>query len=129
MRHVLGADIAPGDAYAVVDPHDPDIEPPERTARPLQVEVLSDTGFHLGAGLYFGYAGHHHGEYRGVLHTEGERIADCTVPSVARDLHQIRDTVVRVTDPVGGGVGIGNMQPIVSGAFPHLGLDAESSFL
>jgi hypothetical protein len=23
--------------------------------------VLSDTGFHLGAGLYFGFDGHYHG--------------------------------------------------------------------
>ena len=46
--------------------------------RPLQVEVLSDTGFHLGAGLYFGFNGHHHGEWRGPLVVEGERIADCT---------------------------------------------------
>ena len=27
------------------------------TTRTLQVEVLSDTGFHLGAGLYFGFEG------------------------------------------------------------------------
>lgn len=99
------------------------------SARPLQVEVLSDTGFHLGAGLYFGFDGHHHGEWRGPLHVEGERIEDCTTAENARRLHQIRDTVVRVTDPVGGGVGVGNMQPIVSGPFPDLGLDAESSFM
>lgn len=99
------------------------------SARPLQVEVLSDTGFHLGAGLYFGFDGHHHGEWRGPLVVEGERIDDCTTAENARRLHQIRDTVVRVTDPVGGGVGVGNMQPIVTGAFPHLGLDAESSFI
>lgn len=99
------------------------------TARPLQVEVVSDTGFHLGAGLYFGFDGHHHGEWRGPLVVEGERIADCTTADNARRLHQIRDTVVRVTDPVGGGVGIGNMQPIIVGEFPQLGLTAESSFM
>lgn len=99
------------------------------SARPLEVEVLSDTGFHLGAGLYFGWDGHHHGEWRGARHVEGERIDDCTTAENARRLHQIRDTVVRVTDPVGGGVGIGNMQPIVTGAFPDLGLDAETSFI
>jgi hypothetical protein len=97
--------------------------------RELTVEALGDTGFHLGAGLYFGYAGHHHGEYRGELHVEGERIADCTVPEVARELHQIRDTVVRVTDPVGGGVGVSNCQPIITGTWPELGLGAETSWI
>jgi hypothetical protein len=29
----------------------------DRTTRTPQVEVLSDTGFHLGAGLYFGFEG------------------------------------------------------------------------
>jgi hypothetical protein len=96
--------------------------------RPLQVDVLGDTGVHLGAGHYFGWQGHHHGEWRGQLHVEGERIADCTEPEMARQLHQIRDTAVRVTDPVGGGVGIGNCQPIVIGAFDELGLTEEGSF-
>ncbi|MYS83027.1 hypothetical protein [Embleya scabrispora] len=99
------------------------------SARPLQLEVVSATGFHLGAGLYFGLDGRHHGEWRGDLHVEGERIADCSTPEQARRLHQIRDTVVRVTDPVGGGVGWGNCQPIVTGADPALGLTAESSFM
>ena len=40
---------------------------------------------------------------------DGERIADCTDAENARRLHQIRDTVVRVTDPVGGGVGVGQL--------------------
>ena len=102
---------------------------PTASSRALQVEVVSDTGFHLGAGLYFGFDGHHHGEWRGELNVEGERIDDCSTAENARRLHQIRDTVVRVTDPVGGGVGYGNMQPIVTGAFPELGLDAESSFI
>ena len=58
----------------------------------------------------------------------GEHIADCAEPATARRVHQIRDTVVRITDPAGGGVGIGNWQPMITGAFPELGLDAESSF-
>ena len=99
------------------------------SARNFQVEVLGDTGFHLGAGLYFGWNDHHHGEWRGEFNLEGERIADCTDPEMARKLHQIRDTTVRITDPVGGGVGYGNMQPIVVGAWPELGLSAESSFM
>lgn len=95
------------------------------TTRPLTVEVLGDTGVQLGAGLYFGLDGHHHGEFRGELHVEGERIADCRPPEVARRLHQIRDTPVRVTDPVGEGVGVGNMQPIAAGPWPELGLDDD----
>ena len=99
------------------------------TARPLAVEVLGDTGFPLGTGLYFGWDGQHHGSYRGPLHVEGERVEDCTEPATARRLHQIRDTVVRVTDPVGGGTGVGNCQPIITGTWPALGLDASTSWI
>ena len=94
--------------------------------RPLTVEVMGDTGVHLGAGLYFGFDGHHHGEWRGDLHVDGEHIADCSTAENARRLHQIRDTTVRVTDPVGGATGWGNCQPIASGPWPDLGLDAEN---
>jgi len=72
------------------------------SVRTLGVEVESDTGFHLGAGLYFGFDGHHHGEWRGDLVVDGERIGNCTEPATARRLHQIRDTVIHVTDPTGG---------------------------
>ena len=99
------------------------------SSRTIEVEVMADTGFHLGAGNYFGFDGHHHGEWRGPLHADGERIADCSTPENAHRLHQIRDTVVRVTDPVGGGVGWGNWQPIAYGELPHLGLTAETSFM
>lgn len=99
------------------------------TTRDLTIEVVSDTGFHLGTGLYFGFDGHHHGEWRGAWHVDGERIPDCTEPTTARRVHQIRDTVIRVTDPTGGGVGWGNWQPMVTGGIPDLGLDASSSFV
>lgn len=92
------------------------------SSRPIQIEVLGDTGVQLGAGLYFGLDGHHHGEWRGEFHLDGERIADCRPPEVARRLHQIRDTAVRVIDPVGGGVGWGNCQPVAAGPWPELGL-------
>lgn len=97
--------------------------------RPIAVEAVGDTGFHLGAGLYFGFDGHHHGEWRGDLVVEGERIADCTDPAEARRLHQLRDTVVHVRDPVGGGEGFGNCQPIVTGPHAASGLGAEDSFI
>jgi len=99
------------------------------TTRTLGVEVVSDTGFHLGAGLYFGLDGHHHGEWRGDLVVDGERIADCTEPATARRLHQIRDTVIHVTDPGGGGEGWGNCQPIITGGDDALGLSADDSFM
>jgi hypothetical protein len=99
------------------------------TPRPLTVTALGDTGFHLGAGLYFGFDGHWHGEDRGPLHVDGEHIADCTEPGAARRLHQLRDNLVRVEDPVGGGVGVGNMQTIFSGPHPDAGLTEEQSFM
>ncbi len=93
------------------------------------MEVVSDTGFHLGTGLYFGLDGHYHGEWRGESHVDGERIADCADPETARRVHQIRDTVVHVVDRDGGGEGWGNWQPIISGEFPDLGLTADTSFV
>jgi hypothetical protein len=92
------------------------------SGRPITIEVLGDTGVQLGAGLYFGLDGHHHGEWRGELMVEGDHIADCRPADVARRLHQIRDTAVRVVDPVGGGIGWGNCQPIAAGPWPELGL-------
>jgi len=56
------------------------------SSRRFEVEVLSDTGVQLGAGLYFGFDGHHHGEWRGELLVDGERIEDCSRPEVAREL-------------------------------------------
>ena len=99
------------------------------STRRLVVTALGDTGFHLGAGLYFGFDGHWHGEDRGALHVDGEYIADCTEPATARRLHQIRDNLVRVEDPVGGGVGVGNMQTIFSGPHPDAGLTEAASFM
>ena len=97
--------------------------------RSIELEVVSDTGFHLGAGLYFGFDGHHHGEWRGDLVVEGDSVPDCSEPAAARRLHQIRDTVVHVVDPVGGGEGWGNCQPIITGGDEALGLRVEDSFM
>jgi hypothetical protein len=98
------------------------------SARPLRIAALGDTGFHLGTGLYFGFDGHWHGEHRGDLHVDGERIEDCADPDTARRIHQIRDNLVRIEDPVGGGVGIGNLQSIFAGPHPEIGLTEEQSF-
>jgi hypothetical protein len=97
--------------------------------RPLTVSAVSDTGFHLGAGRYFGFDGKWHGQYEAPLHVEGEHVADCTEPESARRLHQIRDCVIRVEDPVGGGTGIGTMQTMAFGAAPGTNLTADGSFL
>jgi hypothetical protein len=99
------------------------------SARPITVEAIGDTGFHLGTGLYFGLDGRHHGEWRGKLHVDGEHIADCTTPDVARRIHQIRDAVMRVDDPIGGGRGWCNFQTAIVGEWPDEGLDAASSFI
>ena len=99
------------------------------TARPIAVEAMGDTGFHLGAGLYFGFDGHHHGEWRGALNVDGEYIDDCTELENAKRLHQIRDAVLRVTDPVGGGAGWCNFQTTIFGSWPEVGLDDASSFV
>lgn len=97
--------------------------------RPMRVHVVSNTGFHLGTGLYHGFDGFHHGSWRAELHVDGEHIPDCSDPEVARRVHQIRDCVIRVEDPVGGGVGWGNCQTVAMGAWPELGLpDANGSF-
>lgn len=98
------------------------------STRRLDVEVVSDTGFHLGTGKYFGFDGHHHGEWMGDLTVDGEWIPDCSDPETARRVHQIRDTVVRITDSAGG-TGVGNWQPMSYGEFPDKGLTAQSSFI
>jgi hypothetical protein len=97
--------------------------------RPVTVTALGDTGVHLGLGLYFGLDGHHHGEWRGKLFTEGEYVADCTDRRAAERIHQIRDALMRVEDPIGDGVGWCNLQTAVVGAWPELGLDDDSSFI
>ena len=97
--------------------------------RPITVTPMSDTGFHLGTGLYFGLDGHWHGEWRGDLHVDGEHIADCSDVETAHRIHQFRDCLVRVDDPVGGGTGWGNLQSLVVGAHPEIGLTEEASFM
>ncbi len=99
------------------------------SARPITVTAIGDTGFHLGTGLYFGFDDHWHGEWRGELHVDGEHLADCTDPETARRIHQMRDNLVRVDDPVGGGIGIGNLQSIFAGPHPEIGLTEDASFL
>jgi hypothetical protein len=100
------------------------------TKRPVTVTAAArGTGFHLGTGLYFGLDGARHGQWRGELHLDGDHYAACDTIEVARKIHQHRDAVVLVDDPVGGGRGGGSMQTIAIGAFPELGLRLESTFV
>jgi hypothetical protein len=97
--------------------------------RPLHIQPVSDTGFHLGTGGYFGWKGRVLGQWAGDLVVDGEHVSGVDTPAVAREVHQLRDLLVRVEDPVGGGTGLGNLETMAIGAFPELGLTAEASFL
>jgi len=98
------------------------------TERVLHVEPISATGFHLGTGLYGGFEGHVHGEFRGELHVEGEHVDRCDEVDVAHRIHQHRDCIVAVTDTTDGSTGVGSLQSIVAGPHPELGLTQEASF-
>ena len=93
--------------------------------RPLHFSKLSETGFYLGAGHYHGGDGHHHGSWRGSLHVDGDHVADAAAAAVIERYGQFRDCMIRVEDPVGGGVGFGNCQTYVHGAWPEFGLSGE----
>lgn len=95
---------------------------PDGSERLLKARAISDTGFHLGGGLYHRLDGKNHGAYRGPLHVEGEYFADCSQPEVVAVLNQFRDCMIEVTDSVTGATGWGNCQTYVSGAWPALGL-------
>ncbi len=90
--------------------------------RVLVARALGGTGFHLGAGLYHGFDGRHHGEWRGRLHVDGEHFADCSAPEAVARLNQFRDCLVEVRDQETGAIGVGNCQTWVQGRWPELGL-------
>ena len=69
------------------------------------------------------------GQWVGDERIEGNHVADTDKPENARKLHQLRDLLVHVDDPVGGGTGFGNAETFALGAFPERGLTAENSFL
>jgi hypothetical protein len=95
--------------------------------RTLEIEPASDTGFHLGTGLYFGFKGHRHGQWHGPQHIDGERYADVSTRDTAREVHQLRDCVIRCRE--GDAVGYGIFESMVIGEHPRYGLTRESSFL
>lgn len=95
--------------------------------RSVKLEVVGDSGFHLGAGLYLGFDGKKHGMWRGEGHVEGERIADTTDPATARRIHHLRDSIVRVSEGDASGYGI--FESIALGPWPEMRLTAEASFV
>lgn len=99
------------------------------TKRPLSISAAGDGGFHLGTAGYYGWNDWVYGEWVGELRVEGNHVTHCDDPATARKVHQLRDLLVRVEDPVGGGVGVGNIETFALGAFPEIGLTQENSFL
>ena len=91
--------------------------------RPMKFEKLSETGFYLGAGGYHGGDNHHHGSWRGELHVDGNHVADASTPENIERFSQFRDCMIRVEDPVGGGIGWGNCQTYIHGPWPEFGLE------
>lgn len=93
--------------------------------RKLVFSKLSETGFYLGAGHYHGGDGHYHGSWRGESHLDGDYVRDAAQPEVIERYKQFRDCMIRVEDVDGGGVGFGNCQTHVHGAWPEFGLSGE----
>lgn len=93
--------------------------------RPMKFEKLSETGFYLGSGHYHGGDGQYHGSWRGQLHVDGDHVENSADPAVVERYNQFRDCMIRVEDPIGGGVGVGNCQTHVHGAWPDFGLSGE----
>jgi hypothetical protein len=97
--------------------------------RPMRFEKLSETGFYLGAGGYHGGDNHHHGSWRGELQVDGDYAADASQSEVLARYSQFRDCMIRVEDPVGGGIGWGNCQTYIHGPWPEFGLSGDEARL
>jgi hypothetical protein len=96
------------------------------STRPLAVTPVSDTGFALGTGGYFGWNGRMLGQWAGELVVDGEHLSNLDTPEMARQVHQLRDVLCRVDDPVGGGTGYANVETMAVGEWSELGLTAEN---
>lgn len=97
--------------------------------RALHFEKISETGFYLGAGHYHGGDGQYHGSWRGELVVDGVYEKDAATPEVLERFTQFRDCMIRVEDPIGGGVGWGNCQTYIHGAWPEFGLSGKEPML
>jgi hypothetical protein len=92
--------------------------------RPITVTPSRETGFHIGMGGYYGGmdAAHRFGQWHGPSWSDVVSAqATNTAETVAR-VHQTRDVLCDVSDPVGGGTGYGTIETILNGPFPDLGL-------
>ncbi|MXR37488.1 hypothetical protein [Craterilacuibacter sinensis] len=89
--------------------------------RTLSAHAISDTGFHLGGGLYHGFDGHYVGQWRGKLQVEGEYFADCRSEESVRRLNSFRDAMIVVHDSATGAQGWGNLQSWVQGNWSEAG--------
>ena len=102
------------------------LEMGDGSSRTFNLTIAARSRMCLGAGLYHGYKGHHHGENRGKLFVEGECLEDTSSPDTCREVHQLRDILVRIDDPAGGGSGYGILNSEVVGAWPEYGLAEEN---
>jgi hypothetical protein len=93
----------------------------------VEVEVIGETGFHLGTALYLGFEGKKHGMWRGRLHVEGEKIDDTMDAGTLRRIHQLRDCPIRLRE--GDATGYGIFESVVTGGWQDYGLTAERSFV
>lgn len=86
----------------------------------FEVNPLQGTGFYLAGGLYHGFDGKFHGQWRGTHHVEGEYFEDCTEPSIHKRLGQFRDCLIEMSEPSTGIRGWGNCQTYLHGHWPDL---------
>lgn len=103
-----------------------DCEMADGTKRRFVVEPLGGAASCLGPGLYYGWKGHYHGEDRGRLAVDGERIDDIEEPEIQPQLHQLRQSVARITDETTGESGWCGLQSEAVGRFPELGLPSRN---
>lgn len=96
--------------------------------RTVEIEVLGQSGVHLGPALYLGFDGKKHGSWYGEEPViEGEKFDDTLDVETLKRIHQLRDCPIRVTE--GDATGYGIMETIVHGGDEKLGLTAANSIL
>lgn len=95
--------------------------------REIEIEPLSDIGFHLGTANYFGHKGKHHGIWLGDEHYDGEVYEDMTDRETLVAAHQLRDCVIRTRE--GDAEGFGIFESMVIGEHARYGLDRAGSIL
>jgi hypothetical protein len=90
----------------------------------VDIEVMGESGFYLSTALYLGFDGKKHGNWRGELNLDGERIDDMTAPEMRKRLATaVRDTIVKVRE--GDAKGYGLFEPIVLGEWPEMELSSS----